>query len=680
MTDIVKDYINEQWYWIELIGFDKNKEDFGVNEFLSRNSGKVYGVSLLLYNGDFVNLHESIDKEEEIDLSCCSYAGHRYNEEREIQRWTNYNLRDLVVEFHKHGVKVIFAVFNSFTYYNYIEKKVLTGKFAQQHPELHEFCSKNHSAWAGYNMLKRFKDGSYFDEYFTQKCVEVMNDYGFDGMHVADGLSSGRCAIQRGDFSDDMVEQFVERCNICLPKEISGKCDDSKTLSHKRYKYILKNFRYEFTKFWADRFGEFFQKMHKAFSANGKFMIFNNTWTCDPFEALFRYGIDYKKLDGSSTYAMMMEDVGVSIGLLPVREDWDQAPVTDQVRKYYFLDYVDVNLNLNCYMPELKILNMTTLKDTEEQWNLIDNSPNDFKRGFAKRNNLSFYNDGEYKKCCSGPIYCLSDGIPKDKWDYIHHNDEIAWVENINDVYGALVVHNDNIYKELELYIKTRRMTSSEVEKTLIKKKFPVSSMCLASDVPNLNHPIIISNLDTVEEDNLKYFEEFTNAPMLVFAYDKALKRQASFKVECVGSGLKCYFYNVKDQKDVKVKAKVQKVSNSPYDAYDCQWTKPLKYNYASNQFFERVLEKLNELSNLPQVIKATDCNLFCYGTGEKKARLIVYNNCEYFEFINLKMPFRIKDAKFVSKLDWCKPIFKGDRISFQVMNREASIIDIEIE
>ena len=132
MSDIVKDYISEQWYWIELIGFDKNKADFGVEDFLSRNSGKVYGISLLLYNCDFVNLHKGIDKEEEIDLSCCSYAGHQYNEEREIQRWTNYELRELVAQIHKHGVKVIFSVFNNFTYYNFRERKKLTGRFAEQ--------------------------------------------------------------------------------------------------------------------------------------------------------------------------------------------------------------------------------------------------------------------------------------------------------------------------------------------------------------------------------------------------------------------------------------------------------------------------------------------------------------------------------------------------------------------
>ena len=43
----------DRWYWIELIGFDNEAEDFGVDAFLSRNVNTT-GVSLLFAHIDFL--------------------------------------------------------------------------------------------------------------------------------------------------------------------------------------------------------------------------------------------------------------------------------------------------------------------------------------------------------------------------------------------------------------------------------------------------------------------------------------------------------------------------------------------------------------------------------------------------------------------------------------------------
>ena len=42
----------ERWYWIELIGFDCDAEDYGVGAFLSRNVSTT-GISLLFSHIDF---------------------------------------------------------------------------------------------------------------------------------------------------------------------------------------------------------------------------------------------------------------------------------------------------------------------------------------------------------------------------------------------------------------------------------------------------------------------------------------------------------------------------------------------------------------------------------------------------------------------------------------------------
>ena len=97
----------ERWYWVELIGFDADAEDFGTEAFLSRNVSTT-GVSLLFAHADF--LFEQQD--EVLSPTACSYGGHEYNRERRRQQWTKAKLRGLVAALQARGVKVFFSCFD----------------------------------------------------------------------------------------------------------------------------------------------------------------------------------------------------------------------------------------------------------------------------------------------------------------------------------------------------------------------------------------------------------------------------------------------------------------------------------------------------------------------------------------------------------------------------------------
>ena len=88
--------MNQKWYWIELIGFDKEQPDLGVEDFLSRIPKDICGISLLLYTVDFVCLHTGLAQEQPLPRAACSYGGHPYNEERKLQSWTNWELKRLI--------------------------------------------------------------------------------------------------------------------------------------------------------------------------------------------------------------------------------------------------------------------------------------------------------------------------------------------------------------------------------------------------------------------------------------------------------------------------------------------------------------------------------------------------------------------------------------------------------
>ena len=73
----------ERWYWIELIGFDNEADDYGVGAFLARNVS-TDGVSILFSHIDFLFNEDK----ELLAPTACSYYGHEYNRERRRQNWT----------------------------------------------------------------------------------------------------------------------------------------------------------------------------------------------------------------------------------------------------------------------------------------------------------------------------------------------------------------------------------------------------------------------------------------------------------------------------------------------------------------------------------------------------------------------------------------------------------------
>ncbi|NCO34626.1 MAG: hypothetical protein AUJ92_15465 [Armatimonadetes bacterium CG2_30_59_28] len=204
----------DRWLWIELIGFDNELEDFGVEAFMDNAGFVPDAASLLLFNPDFVHNHAGMEQARALPFDCCSYGGHPYNEQRTRQEWSSHQLRGLVRELQQRGVKVYVSVFDGF----------VTQHWIANHPEvLH--VRKNGQQLASVCPWKRLSDGSFYEDFFVEQLLRVMRDYGFDGYHGADGYSHPRIPVYDGDFSDDMVGQFGDTTGISLPDDLRGACD-----------------------------------------------------------------------------------------------------------------------------------------------------------------------------------------------------------------------------------------------------------------------------------------------------------------------------------------------------------------------------------------------------------------------------------------------------------------------
>ena len=169
--------------WMQLLGFDRNDADKGAARFLEQTGFVPDGACALVFHPDFFHQHKGMEEEYVLHPDNCAYYGIPRNIERERQPWTNYDLRDLAANLEKHGSHLYASIFGS----------SLNNKFHKEwifdHPEIFRHGKKGaENSHGTLFALKRFKDGTYYEDFFIEKVCQTLQDYGLRGIHLADGF------------------------------------------------------------------------------------------------------------------------------------------------------------------------------------------------------------------------------------------------------------------------------------------------------------------------------------------------------------------------------------------------------------------------------------------------------------------------------------------------------------
>ena len=161
----------EFWIWTELLAFDNEASDQGVDAYIQRVGKVPDGIALMLSHLDIIFLHPGIEKEGVLLPIYCSRRAHDRNAVRRRQDWTNFQLRELIQALQAKGVKVFLSTFSQ------------------------SLNNQYHQEWRSqflHAMLCDIdNDGHDIADYFAKKLRETVTDYGFDGWHGADGCMSG---------------------------------------------------------------------------------------------------------------------------------------------------------------------------------------------------------------------------------------------------------------------------------------------------------------------------------------------------------------------------------------------------------------------------------------------------------------------------------------------------------
>jgi len=624
--------------WMPLIGFDKYQVDKGVGEYINNAGFVPESMSVFLFHPDIINQHNGMEKEFVLHPDNCSYYGVPANEFRERQPWTNYDLRTLAKELANHGVEAYLGVMGVYLY------NTRHYEWQSDHSELLSFgCNGRMNL----NVLKRFADGTYYEDFFCEKVSKALDDYGFAGLHVSDFFCPPEHSICNGDFSSDMLDQFVTYSHIEYPDTIKERLGfDEQSDIDARHKWIWHSLRKEWIEFYVWRWARFWGKVAQTLHSKGKKIMINNAWCSDPFEALYRYGIDYKKLYDAGVDIIVAETVCDSMELISKHGD-------------VFNKFITMAQLMNAYTPHDKLLALLGVKDCTEEWDILHHAPVRLDRTMYAQGSIYRKDKNGYHNSVHGYMVTLGDGILKDEWDSIRQRAQFAYNDLPHELLCPTFIWSDNEYNSmLTQYINTRRASSHKLMYELKNRNASIGAVARVEDIQSLNTAIIVPNFDLMSEDEQKTILAYKKAPVIGIApYDYFKKSGIKCDI-CIKDSLAtyelCMFVlgaplNILD--DIETEISGEKICESSDVS---EWEDPSFFR--THMLFRGVSEPFWRVC--ARVINAVGASLFASDDAlllpmkmkSGKYRVYVYNRVNQYIRSKIMCSKVLKSVKSVSK------------------------------
>ena len=472
----------EKYLWAELIAFDNSAADYGVGEYLSRMAAKPRGVSLLLTDPEIVHAHRGLSTDFPLGDQQCSYCARPWNEERRRQPWTAWQLRGLVSELKRRGIEAYPSFFDSYMTPDSAYQKLhgcvrRPGFWIDAHPEV---CNqvRDGSRRSGVCIVKHLSDGTLYRDFFVRQLVRFLRDYGFAGWHACDGYGHPRSPVSEGDFSDDVVAQFAAENPACRPPEglsFSARAD-----------WILAHARPAWCRFYARRHADFIAACAKALKAEGMSIRLNTSWTCDPFEALYRYGEDYRLLEKAGADGFYAEASATVLTL----EGWVSPPISK-------LDRCRAAMIRSVPCVDIPFLSLACVKDGMEQYNSLRHAPALVEAELLGLQAL-FRND---RMAMPDVLWCLADGVTAEEWRRLDSLRSLLPAAAAPD--GVRVVWSDRaLDAELDAYCKDRTPSSYSLLSELLHRGASLcSGVRVEEALADEKMPLLVLNPGLLPDD-----------------------------------------------------------------------------------------------------------------------------------------------------------------------------------
>ena len=520
------------------------------------------------------------------------------------------------------------------------------------------------------NPLKRFKDGTFFEDFFAEKVVKTTTDYGFSGIHVSDFFCPPEHSIVNGDFSTDMIEQFVEQSGVDLPENISSRMGyDEKEDISTRQEYIWNNLRRKWIDFYVWRWEKFWTKISAVLHRAGKKIMVNNAWCSDPFEALYRYGIDYRKFYESGVDYIIAETV-------PTGQELFNKGF---VRFNQFMSMAQV---MSAYNPDEKLLTLLGVKDCTEEWDVLHHAPTRLERDMYTLATLYKQVGNKYQTSTDGYVVTLGDGITADEWTWIRERSDIAFSEVPNKILVPSVVWSDNAHhKLLDEYIKLRRPSLHKQMYELQNHNASFGAVVRIEELENTSGAIFVPNFDLLTDDEKNKVLSYKNGVVICTAPSDYVKENTnncfSFDDKYAAYKMTAFVLNIKEADDIKLKVDeffsvdetvVEPTGNPEYWVDGRFFKANMPFRAMSEAFLKSCAYIINKADNtvfesdariLPVLLENGKYRLFVFNSDNIYAGFKIFINKE-FEKIETVSKYPVITPRYVYKVNPWAAKFDG--------------------
>jgi len=498
------DGTSRKFLWTELIGFDNTLPDYGVEALLSRSKFKPEGISLLLVEAEVFEKHVAgLPNDVVFPERACSYWGRPYNCERKRQKWTAHQVRGLVGEIKKRGIET----YASFFEWGYQDVTGLTPK----------------------------GDEPYADFFIRQSCA-FLKDYGFTGLHVADGFAHPRKDLVRRGLP--LAKRFAE----------------------------------------AEKWGAFWKKAGAAFKQAGFKTYLNSCWKRDPYEALVRYGYDYRSVNASDITGWVIE--GSSGG--EELEGWTKTASSDMD------NFTATLLRLTPTFEGKETVVMFCVKDDLEQFHCLYHAPTQVEASAFIIGSVLC--DGH--RATQGVLACLADGVADGDWARLDKTWQAAYSGEPSEAMGVRVVWSDRAFdNEARIAPEQELASSFTLLSGLIHGGAVIGgAVRLETALANPDMPVLVLNPAFFPADELK-----------------ALRARGE---KCVAFG-----HGHDD------------FTERPFKVQPRNWLDPLVESRPNEACFAQARRAINALSPVVPADRCADLVVSSFWQKDGTARVIVRNN-----------------------------------------------------
>lgn len=479
----------KRFIWLQMLGLEKNDPDKGVARYLEQTGFIPEGICALVFHPDIVNQHRGMDEEYVLPPDNCAYYGVPRNVERERQEWTNYDLRTFCKNMKSKGTGVYMSIFGAYMWDTYHHE------WLTDHPEI-RYISRDdlHTL----HCLKRFKDGTYYEDFFIDKLVEVLQDYNFEGVHITDAFCPLTNTRYDGDFSTDMVEQFINHAGITLPDDIAKDFgNDDFDAINRRGDWIWKEHRADWLRFHDWRWGVFYKKLCDRVHAIGKKVIVLGMYCTDPFESMYLMGFSLKTIFDAGVDAVMPNIVPTGIYM-------------ESLLPSFFHRYMSIIPLAKAQVPDGEFLCLLGVQDASEEWDTIRHAPCKAERDAYTMFSYQFCDKNGLRRAMDGLMICLGDGMQRSEWEWLNDRLDIAFDMTAKELITPVVVWSDTANeRQLDEYIKTRRSSVHRQMHKITELGVHFGGSVRSEEIAYCNNTLFIPNFDllsdTEKRDVAKY-------------------------------------------------------------------------------------------------------------------------------------------------------------------------------